>query len=1556
MSVDQNTEALPNAADKEQLRTIAPVVVTACPGLQEEAHAVASEILKKHGVTDRDPDHVYYHRIDTAQSSTKSFTGWEHINAKARDSMTLTQLVIHRFRVTDQDNADLLDMNGGFYSVGPDAQDFDDTNEVRLHGNEVLKDFWDVDFSERYTQKLNAFWKTHFADFRTLAKCNYLSKAVEARQNSQLNEEDFQTVIEAVACNANWPITLSTLQAETSAPAGLRISALDVAGHVSTDILRIVDRSGQQILYVPGATEAFHVHPKTADLHWWVLLQMNDDTLRTAFMTHFPLEERQAISDNLTSLMNQLTSTWGKSDHSLINQKNIAINGDAFTWQCNAVQAAMLAEAALALTSNAQMRKQMWQGYLSAGLQVFGPLAMLGWPIALPVIGASLTAMGLNIDKAVNGKTAADRKAGIIGAVVDGIITLFNIPLLKEVTVLEDVGASVEAAEAAEMAKLREDSIFVESVKEDDPRLSDDPQGETSQSEELAPQTSESGSSVEVPKQWQCHETLSSEMLKAQSGKFRGIYSLTSNPSSAIRMNGAAWYVRYEADINGGGTWAIIDPKRPNAFTGSIPVRLNAEGEWEISPRTELKGGMEVPSSSGGEASQPLVEVWAREPGTYVKKLRTRGMREWALGGPDEMITAFDEEAGVEVRTSRFAWRQREARENLILDAEAYYESHPPLPRAQMSSPPPFKTAQELFQTAAEQKSGLVFGETRGSVGSKKLLIDNMPTLARSGFKRLYLQELLTNANQVDLDTFARTGEMPEDLETYLKKLDITAGNDPDGEYNLLALVKAANEHKIRVQALDCAITYNINGHATLEPEKQMARSFFASEVIRLNEQAHGADNWIALLDRENMSTFRGYRGVSEQVGAVSVRIDDVTPGMARPVATDSGATIEYENYPDSPVHDIDTAFDGLSNVRSRIKGDWHLQVETPWSQKSPTELEHLLPDAGMYTFQRSEDGVLLVYRNANRKMSQTLISTTADGRMVLEKSIWPDFNFKPIDNLDALKKALTTKGMKLMGWSVLEIADEASGGLAESLDVEMLDGVPQHWQANELLEGQTPVSEPGKYQGIYRLNSNPSAAILMNDVAWYVRYEADINGGGTWAIFDPSNPNAFQGSIPVHLNAQGEWEITVEGGLKGGADDLMEPVAGSSRGSGPVAQTPSTKYGVTRGSLLRKVALGLPETHVKIVRQLDGTLRGLSSAKEHLTPLRMELLRDSRSFYSRSGFFTTLPARPVVPAVTRSTTVANLLQKIFKAAPGLVIGESQDRIASMRFLIENMQTLARQGVKTLYLHRLLSDFNQVDLDAFFNSGADEMSADLQEYLTQLQSDPSGKFTPLRVVELARENGIRIQATDCLASYKYEGTPFIDVQEQSIQNYLTHTIMHANEALNGPGKWVVVTGQENTNTFRDIAGISEMNGGIGLRIEEVIPEHGLQIEIDQGIQIDRYTSPQQPLWLGDFDTLYADISLKMPTPIVQRTPSEIARILFRQGSFAFEESNGTWTLVHRSRTREIIRTLIERTAEGKYLINRPAWVDIHQIPYERFSALSRALVRMGMTLEGRVPL
>lgn len=345
---------------------------------------MASDLLRKYGVTGLDPDQVYFHRFRLAQSNSQAFTGWEHSGEKPNESLTLTQLVIHRFRATDQDNADLLDLYAGFYTAGPQADDFNETNEVRLHGNEVLKDFWSTNFSDIYRTRLQTFWNDASKDFRTLAKCNYLGKAIDACESGQLTEDDFQTVVNAVTGQMTWPVNLQKLEAEAPADPSARVCTLDIAGHVSTNILRIVDPKGRQIVYSPGEAEPFQVLETPADMHWWALQQMNDEAPRRAFMNHFSLADRHAIGENITDLMDRLVSTWGHSDHHLINQKDQSITGDAFTWLRDSTQAAMFAEADLSLTSNGDLRKKLWIGYLSAGLKVFGPMAAIGWPVALP--------------------------------------------------------------------------------------------------------------------------------------------------------------------------------------------------------------------------------------------------------------------------------------------------------------------------------------------------------------------------------------------------------------------------------------------------------------------------------------------------------------------------------------------------------------------------------------------------------------------------------------------------------------------------------------------------------------------------------------------------------------------------------------------------------------------------------------------------------------------------------------------------------------------------------------------------------------------------------------------------------------------------------------------------------------------------------------------------------------------------------------------------------------------------------------------------------------------
>lgn len=1534
---------MPNAADKAALKAIAATVIQTCPSLQDAARQVASDLLIKYQVHGLDPDHVYFHRFDASQSSSKAFTGWEHVHATPTSSMTLTQLVIHRFRVADQDNADLLDVYGGFYTAGPEARTFDERNEVRLHGNDVLKDFWSIDFSALYDAQLNAFWNTSGSDFRTLAKCNFLIKALQARDKRQLSDGDFLFVTQAVIGPLTWPVSLSTLQARHACTSSVR--TLDLDGYAAINVLRFVAPKGRQILYLPGETDAFQVVETVTDLHFWILQRMNTPAARETFLAHFSLADRQQINASLGDLMNRLVATWGRYDHSLINQDNRAVSGDAFIWLSDSTRAAMFAEASLSLTSNGDLRKQLWIGYLSAGVKVFGPMAVIGWPIALPVIGASIANMGLNIDQAVNGKTAAERKAGILGAVLSGIDMLFNLLVLKGPGSLEEVGPQIDAAEATEMADL------IESQPKN-------PQPVTPQSVPLpdSPATPHPG----IPESFRINRVLSDDTLINDPGKFRGIHRLASNPSSAIVLDDNAYYVRFEQNINGRGTWAIIDPTRPEAFSGSIPVRMNAEGNWEVAPRPGLRGGSDAPMIAGaGSASEPAVEQWAQTPGIHVPGLDDPAMRAWALGGPDlqgqfrrawtlggidmHSVIRPETEAGNAlmptahevISLSEFDLAQEQPRATLISDATAWYELHPPVPRPPLTTPAPVASPSKLLESALSEKPGLVIGESRGSIGSKKLLIEDMPNLARNGVKTLYLQELLANVNQLDLDAFARTGEMSEELQNYLSRIDFRAGNDPDGKFNLMALIKAANAQRIRIQAIDLSSTYNINKDSMQPvPNSQMARSFFASEVIRFHQELNGPGKWVALVNQENMSAFRGYQGISEQTDALSVRIDDVAPGQARSIGSDPGLAVEYADYPDSPVEELAGGLSDPDSIQNLIKGDWRVQVETPWAYRPPQDLRALLPEPGMFTFQRYRSSLLVVYRNAERHMADSVIRMTPAGRFNLDTPLAPAPDSLTVNSLDELKQALIERGLKPMGWpqaSVATLLEDAPRPV-----------IPPSWQANELLDGMTPVSEPGKFQGIYLLDSNPSTAILMDDTAYYVRYETDINGSGHWAVIDPEHPHGFTRSIPVRLNPQGEWETMPRAGLSGGGKPSA--LAGSSSRS-PVAALPASQYDVPAPlkAHLEEGAAGLND---EALRDVYDSLNEFDAYRD-FKAIRKRLYRDALDFYSTLR----LPERPPVPTLAADATAEEIIGKILEHARGLVLGESHTAIGSKQWLIENMQLLASKQVKSLYMEHLLTDFHQAALDEFFQTGS--MPTKLEAYLKALDvgnmTDPLERYTFLELVKEAGKQGIHVQAIDCMASYRLNGMYLPlgnETARQKMMNYFARLMIRADQSARGAHKWVALMGNSHSNTFEGVAGVSELEEAIGIRVEDVPEGASRGIEVDPGkiLPLGGTAHDRSALVRGD-------LRLQIETPWTAHTMTEFETLLPRYGMYSLKQQPNMTFIVHRSRTGELVRTVIG--TEGKrFYIERPGWPSVSGKRYPSMKALLQALDDLGMQLGG----
>ncbi|UZE10885.1 membrane-targeted effector domain-containing toxin [Pseudomonas sp. B21-053] len=1425
MTVNETPSDLPNAADAQALKALVPALVEACPDLYDMATTFAKRILTDHGILTLEPDQVYWHRFHGSQSNDKTFTGWEHIE-HPHDSMTLTQLVIQRFSVHDQDNADMLDNDCGFYTAGPEVGTYNETNEVRLFGSEVLKAFWAYNFIDQYKAKVETFWNTQRQTFRTLAKCTFLAKATEDYEAGRLTADHLRIVIKACAGTVNWPATQHMLEAEFQPSKNLRIRRLCVGSFVSTDILCIVDGDNRQIVYVPGELWGFHVFDSVEDLHWWILSAIESPSGRQRFLSHFQAADHDIMEDTaqydkttewvlapfpaidllahlfrepkienvgLNSVLDLLFNAWKHNDHQLLADQGAFIEQDPFTYLRDATHARMLSDATFMMTSNGELRKKLWMGYLNAFGRMFGPLAAVGWPVALAVVGAGLANVGLNIDQAVNGKTSTERKAGVTGAIFAAIDTLFNAMFLKGGGVPEIAEADDLLASEGKISKAPLEPIAASPL------------------EELVPERFPSMDQEDYLTSFRDEIT---EPTQEGIGAAQGIIETLSGKKYIFMQVGTQKYyyqVRYVGQMK---CWVIIDPANPWSFYRNIPVRLDEYLQWEPVKPLGLKGGVGgkiFGLKLWGQTPEPLPQVETPPtpydmPENLRPGIRTAGNGSSTFDNIDNSLEAF----------SRY--RQLQA------DASTFFADIQLPARPKIPTFSTLATPKEILKGLLKDARGLVIGEGRGSMASKQFLIENMPLLSKLKVRTLYLQQVLTDFQQADLNTFTRTGNMSESLEHYLNEIDQVEREDPSGQFTFLELAKTAQKNHIRIQAIDCFASYREAGPSVIKDhfDVQM-KNYFARTVIDADQAARGAHQWVALVRESNASSLDGVAGLSELEGAVGMRIEEVPAGKARGIEADPGKTIEHEG----------TAL--------ALRSDLRLQMDTPSVVSSMRRADTFLTENGMFTL-LNEQVPVLVNRNRNGVLMRTPIYKENGGYRV-DNANWGTVNGRHFRTLEGLRDALIARGMRLV-----RIPAEDSTELAAPAP-----------------------AKPG-----------PS-------------------------IRPPQTPNKIQPELgfpyeisPSRRPEMKNWVLKTE-------EQRGQALAGES--------DPDTTINTSK------------------LTELRGKLRIDS---QHL-PDDLQLKRS--------------PERPQVP--TQNATAIDFITKVFSEAKGLVIGESPERIASNRFLIENMPQFAREGVEALYMPRLLSDFNQADLDFYFASRAGAMPHDLESYLKIISADQETPFTYLEVVMRAKQNGIRIQAIDCAASYTLSTPRFPSVEEQRLSNYFATQIIQADQ-VSRPGKWLALTAPENTNTFRNVAGLSERNGGIGLRIEETGPGEGVEVRLDPGVEVHRIAAAE-PMFRGQFDTLYVDMYLPMETPMLVRTAAQRERLLYNPGFFCIERSGETNTLWHRSRTDGIVSTPIERLADGRYSISRPNWPTISQIPYANLFDLFAALSNHGLRGVGRIP-
>ena len=334
-----------------------------------------------------------------------------------------------------------------------------------------------------------------------------------------------------------------------------------------------------------------------------------------------------------------------------------------------------------------------------------------------------------------------------------------------------------------------------------------------------------------------------------------------------------------------------------------------------------------------------------------------------------------------------------QARKRLDEAAKKAFATHTPLPRPDLTDLATAGSEEAFIKLLYKKLRGLVIGESHPDTYSKHFLIKYMKLLKKEGVQTLYLEHLLTDLHQAELDLYLRTGKMPKNLKRYLSKQDAGHMYDYTGPDNYTNVVKAANKAGIRVRALDCTASYHVK-RMYGDKARMNLFSYFANEVIKADQLAQGAHRWVALIGESHCDMYLGVPGLAQLQDGVSLTIRDVPASRALPLQRGGWEIVEGQI--GSP---------GTKALRSDFKLHFGIaSMRAPFATTAPDRA--WLRSVGDFLVERpSASQANVVHRSNTGEIISTPVQIDDKGQFFIER--WPQLQETRYPTLEFLTDAL---------------------------------------------------------------------------------------------------------------------------------------------------------------------------------------------------------------------------------------------------------------------------------------------------------------------------------------------------------------------------------------------------------------------------------------------------------------------------------------------------------------------------------------------------------------------
>lgn len=332
----------------------------------------------------------------------------------------------------------------------------------------------------------------------------------------------------------------------------------------------------------------------------------------------------------------------------------------------------------------------------------------------------------------------------------------------------------------------------------------------------------------------------------------------------------------------------------------------------------------------------------------------------------------------------------------------------------------------------------------------------------------------------------------------------------------------------------------------------------------------------------------------------------------------------------------------------------------------------------------------------------------------------------------------------------------------------------------------------------------------------------------------------------------------------------------------------------------------------IPIHRSLDTRYSPSPPAKMHFSETRQRLANTAKAYFADF----TPPARtPLAELPTHSEPA--FFEHLYRQKSGLVIGESHLHKSAKQLLMDHMELLKKQGVETLYVEHLFTDLHQADLDTFFRTS--KLPDDLQNYLTYMDEGQMpgyrGTYTLTNVIKKANKHGIRVRALDCTASYHVKGLNG-DIGRNALFSYFANQVIKADQLARRPGKWVALMGNTHTDMYGGVPGIAQLQDAVSLHVRDTYPA------LAKRLRSGGWRSEGDASIIAMRSDYRMDVG-NLTGPMPRRAPApDRTRLLSAADFFIEHPSEFEVSLVHRSRSNEIIATPIQIDDKGQYFIER----------------------------------